>query len=198
MLALTKLLHFLKLRSTASDLSGTSLLLNQSKNPLRRTVVLPRPLPVDFTDKFIESFAEPVNKDTLLSDKAATGWLVWGDSVKFYGVPDERESTFDWDETSRETLEQLRDIIVQAGWWETFIQHLAMEKTIDVRFFLRSCIEPRTDKLPMCSTSLPTFACSSSPSSKSSRTRRSNGSSPLSTPSSPTRRIDTSSEQRES
>lgn len=63
MLALTKILHFIKLR-TACGGSGEKLLLQQTSNPLRRKVVLERPLPVDFTDKFIESFSKPMTSDT--------------------------------------------------------------------------------------------------------------------------------------
>ncbi|SCV72468.1 BQ2448_4005 [Microbotryum intermedium] len=130
MLALTKILHFVKLR-TACGGSGEKLLLQQTSNPLRKKVKLDRPLPDDFTEKFIESFSKPLGPDTLLMDKNATGWLVWGDSVEFYEVPPEEASAIMWDPTSAETIVRLRDIIVQPSWWETFANHLAMEKTID-------------------------------------------------------------------
>lgn len=65
-------------------------------------------------------------------DKQSTGWLVWGDSVEFYQVPPESSSAITWDVSSAETIDQLRAIIMQASWWETFAGHLAMEKTIDV------------------------------------------------------------------
>ncbi|BGP18854.1 hypothetical protein JCM10213_003509 [Rhodosporidiobolus nylandii] len=130
MLALTKILHFIKLRTTCSS-SDVCLLLQQPKNPLRHKVELPRPLPADFTEKFVNSFKEPLSKDTQLHDKASTGWLVWGDSMEYYSVPDEEKSTFEWDPTSSDTLEQLRAILMQQAWWDTFIQHLAMEKSID-------------------------------------------------------------------
>lgn len=67
-------------------------------------------------------------------DKQNTGWLVWGDSVEFYEVPPESRSAISWDDTSRETIMELRKIIVQQSWWDTFCAHLSMEKTIDVRF----------------------------------------------------------------
>lgn len=67
----------------------------------------------------------------LLMDKQSTGWLVWGDSVEFYAVPPEKGSAFEWDPSSSEAIEQLRSIIIQASWWETFVQHLSQEKTID-------------------------------------------------------------------
>jgi len=134
MLALTKLLHFVKLRTTCGA-SGEDLLLQKTSNPLKHKTELPHPLPADFTDKFIASFSEPIGKDTKLSDKASTGWLVWGDSVELYDVPPEDGSVFEWDESSTEALALLRDIIIQPAWWETFIAHLAMEKTVDVRLF---------------------------------------------------------------
>ncbi|KAK4048054.1 Proteasome activator BLM10 [Microbotryomycetes sp. JL221] len=130
MLALTKVLHFVKLR-TMSEGSPEKLLLQQTTNPLKSTVKLEQPLPVDFTDKFIAAFKEPLTADTLLTDKQSTGWLVWGDSVKLYKTPPETESAIKWDETSKETLDELRAIIMQSSWWETFIGHLSQEKSID-------------------------------------------------------------------
>lgn len=63
MLALTKYLHFIKLRTACAG-SGEKLLLQQTSNPLRRNVVLEHPLPSDFTAKFIESFSKPIDRDT--------------------------------------------------------------------------------------------------------------------------------------
>ena len=61
--SLTKVLHFIKLR-TACKGSGEKLLLQQTSNPLRRKVTLERPLPADFTEKFIESFSKPMDSET--------------------------------------------------------------------------------------------------------------------------------------
>ncbi|GAA5854935.1 hypothetical protein JCM8547_004128 [Rhodosporidiobolus lusitaniae] len=130
MLALTKTLHFLKLRTTC-DRSDKCLLLQQPSNPLRRRVELPRPLPADFTDKFIASFSEPLTKDTQIVDKQNTGWLVWGDSIEYYELPPPDQSAFVWDATSSQAVEEVGAIVLQQGWWDSFIQHLAMEKTID-------------------------------------------------------------------
>lgn len=130
MLALTKILHFIKLR-TACQGSGEKLLLQQTTNPLRRKIVLEHPLPADFTDKFIESFSKSMDSETLLMDKQSTGWLVWGDTVEFYAVPGENASAITWDPSSTETIERLREIIIQPAWWETFAKHLSQEKTID-------------------------------------------------------------------
>ncbi|KAK4703609.1 proteasome activator subunit 4, partial [Phenoliferia sp. Uapishka_3] len=130
MLALTKVLHFIKLR-TACGGSGEKLLLQQTSNPLRRKVKLERPLPADFTEKFIESFSKPMTSETLLMDKQSTGWLVWGDTVEYYAVPPETSAAITWDVTSAEAIEEVRALIVQPSWWETFIKHLSQEKTID-------------------------------------------------------------------
>ncbi|KAM0792923.1 hypothetical protein ACM66B_002682 [Microbotryomycetes sp. NB124-2] len=129
-LALTKVLHFVKLR-TMSGGSPERLLLQQTENPLRMTVKLEQPLPADFTDKFIAAFKEPLTADTMLTDKQSTGWLVWGDSVRFYKAPPETESAISWDASSSDTLNKLRAIIMQSSWWDTFIGHLAQEKSID-------------------------------------------------------------------
>ncbi|GAA5895195.1 proteasome activator BLM10 [Sporobolomyces salmoneus] len=130
MLAAAKILHFIKLR-TMSGGSSEKLLLQQTSNPLRRKVDLPHPLPEDFTENFISSFSEPLTPQTRLMDKQNTGWLVWGDSLEYYVLPEGNEAPFEWDVSSKEAIETLREIIVQASWWETFIKHLAMEKTVD-------------------------------------------------------------------
>lgn len=57
---------------------------------------------------------------------------MWGRAVEFYQVPPETASAITWDLSSSDTIEQLRAIVMQASWWETFTGHLAMEKTIDV------------------------------------------------------------------
>lgn len=132
-LALTKVLHFIKIRTTCSG-SDECLLLQKTSNPLRRKVDLPQPLPADFTDRFIESFSEPITSETNLTDKQSQGWLVWGDSVDYYAVPPEEGSVFDWDYSSKDALDQLREIVLQQPWWDTFIGHLKMEKSIDVGF----------------------------------------------------------------
>lgn len=64
-------------------------------------------------------------------DKQSTGWLVWGDSVEFYAVPPETASAITWDISSAEAIEKIRSLLMQASWWEAFIQHLSQEKTID-------------------------------------------------------------------
>ncbi|GAA5921528.1 hypothetical protein JCM1841_000553 [Sporobolomyces salmonicolor] len=130
MLAATKVLHFIKIRTTCGG-SGEKLLLQQTSNPLRRKEELPKPLPADFTEKFIASFSDSLTKETKLVDKQNTGWLVWGDAIEFYLVPPEEGSAIEWDPSSLETIERMRDIIMQASWWDSFIKHLAMEKTID-------------------------------------------------------------------
>lgn len=61
--SLTKVLHFVKLRTACGGL-GEKLLLQQTTNPLRKKITLEHPLPADFTDKFIASFSEPLNKET--------------------------------------------------------------------------------------------------------------------------------------
>lgn len=116
--------------------SSEKLLLQQTSNPLRRKTDLPRPVPADFTEQFIASFSEPLTQQTRLMDKQNTGWLVWGDSLEYYVLPDDSEEPLVWDASSHEAIETLREIIIQASWWETFIKHLAMEKTVDVSFAL--------------------------------------------------------------
>ena len=133
LISAAKLLHFIKLR-TMSGGSSEKLLLQQTSNPLRRKVDLPNPLPANFTENFISSFSEPLTQETRLMDKQNTGWLVWGDSLEYYVLPNDKEEALEWDTSYAEAIETLREIIIKPTWWETFIQHLAMEKTVDVSF----------------------------------------------------------------
>ena len=79
-LAVTKMLHFLKLRTLSEGsrekvddrlLIGdcdtyafwAQLLLQQTRNPLKRTITLTQPLADDFTERFIEAFKQPLTAD---------------------------------------------------------------------------------------------------------------------------------------
>jgi hypothetical protein len=179
--------------------SSEKLLLQQTSNPLRRKVDLPNPLPKDFTENFIASFSEPITPETRLMDKQNTGWLVWGDSLEYYVLPSDKEEPLEWDTSSTETIETLREIIIQAGWWETFIKHLAMEKTVDVSFssLLELFVMRDTHATPSCSISLPMSSPSSSRSSKFSKMHLANSYFQLSLNSSPTKKIVTSNVQLE-
>ncbi|KAI5481022.1 proteasome activator subunit 4 [Pseudohyphozyma bogoriensis] len=130
MLALTKTLHFIKLRTMSAG-SAEKLLLQQTSNPLRRKVKLEQPLPADFTEKFIESFSKPMDAETMLMDKQNTGWLVWGDEVEFYAVPPETATAITWDTSSSEAIDDVRALIATPTWWDSFVKHLSQEKTND-------------------------------------------------------------------
>ncbi|KAH8929547.1 hypothetical protein BT69DRAFT_1292546 [Atractiella rhizophila] len=138
--AVTKMLHFLKLRSLPdgdTDASGSSelLLLQKTRNPLKRRVHLDVPVPDDFTDKFIRSLKEPITsgskEETHLMDKTVIGWLVWGSEVEFYAAPPDGAPLPTWDSTSQAATEELRKVIHSQKWWDDFSAILAQEHTRD-------------------------------------------------------------------
>jgi proteasome activator subunit 4 len=129
---MTKILHFIKLRTYCT--SPSQLLLQKSSNPFKKEVKLPRPLPSDFTQKFVDDFKKPIvvdgkRQDVLLMDKQNVGWLVWGKEVTFYQVPPE---DFDptWDSQSLPALERVRSVLTP-DWWSKFGQILAQEHNRD-------------------------------------------------------------------
>ncbi|KAH8919753.1 hypothetical protein BT69DRAFT_1352911 [Atractiella rhizophila] len=132
--AVTKMLHFLKLRSYASG-SSELLLLQKTRNPLKRRVHLDVPVPDDFTDKFIRSLKEPITsgskEETHLMDKTVIGWLVWGSEVEFYAAPPDGAPFPTWDSTSQAATEELKRVIHSQKWWDDFSAILAQEHTRD-------------------------------------------------------------------
>ncbi|PWN54156.1 hypothetical protein IE53DRAFT_24314 [Violaceomyces palustris] len=127
--AVTKVLYFLKLRTLCG--SDEDLLLGNTRSPLKRTEKLPSPVPKEWTQSYLEGFAEPISKDTKLRDKSSQGWLVWGDEESYYEVPPESEDIFKWDPTSRFALDAIRDTISCKEWWDNFFRHLSQEKDRD-------------------------------------------------------------------
>lgn len=59
---LTKILHFVKLRTFAH--SPEDLLLHRSQNPLKRKVEVPDNIDDSYTDAFLAKFKEPLNADS--------------------------------------------------------------------------------------------------------------------------------------
>lgn len=125
--ALTKILHFVKLRTYCE--SAEDLLLQRTKNPLKHQVAVPEPADPGFTDAFLAKFREPLSAESTLVDKLSTGWLVWGDKFSAYSLNEQGEAH--WDESSRKALEIMREQLVSASFWQEMLKHLSQEHTRD-------------------------------------------------------------------
>ncbi|KAN0063131.1 Proteasome activator BLM10 [Thecaphora frezii] len=124
--AVTKILYFLKLRTLCS--SDEDLLLGRSRNPLKHVAKLPKPVPAEWTQAYIASFAEPIREDTRLWDKSSQGWLVWGEEETYYSPPPQTESIFKWDRSSKPALDAISTVIFDSAWWDGYFRHLSQEK----------------------------------------------------------------------
>jgi proteasome activator subunit 4 len=126
--SLTKILHFVKLRSFSTN--PVQLLLQESHNPLKEEVTLPRPLPATFTKDFLVSLTQPITApETKLSDKQSTGWMIWGDKVQLHRPPPAQDSPFQWESASADGLGAIRQALSSPGWWSQLNKHLSQEQT---------------------------------------------------------------------
>ncbi|KAG0143125.1 hypothetical protein CROQUDRAFT_673152 [Cronartium quercuum f. sp. fusiforme G11] len=126
--AITKILHFIKLRTMAGG-SSEVLLAGKPTNPLHITVRVPSPCDEDF-EKFSTVVATPMKASPqFLLDKLTTGWLVCGD-LKAYRPPPDTEVVV-WDSTSEETLSIFRASLSQESFWKKLAAHLSQEQSRD-------------------------------------------------------------------
>jgi proteasome activator subunit 4 len=125
--SLTKILHFVKLRSFSA--TPTQLLLQEPHNPLKQELELPHPLPSNFTDDFLASLKQPMTApDTKLCDKQSTGWLIWGDKIDVHVPPPVDQSAFTWEAASSAGLDEIRKVLSSSQWWEALNRHLSQEQ----------------------------------------------------------------------
>jgi len=124
--AITKMLHFVKLRTFIE--SDEDLLTRKSYNPLRMIVDFPSPQDHEQFQKFLTGLQRPLNDhpDYLL-DRLQTGWLICG-SEKVHKPPDETVGTT-WEGSSAPTLDALKEIMLQGTFWERIAAHMSQEHT---------------------------------------------------------------------
>lgn len=119
--AVMKTLRNIKLRTLCA--STTDLALCSHKNPLK--VEVPVHPKWNTTERFLEAYTIPLAKTSppkpCLYDKDPPGWLVWGETVGLYSIP-ESESVFQpWEADSAPAVEQIREIVTDAEWWKDVI-----------------------------------------------------------------------------
>lgn len=130
-LALTKMLHFVKLRSLCGG-SPERLLLQKTQNPLKQKVKLEQPLDPNYTENFIKGLRSPMEAGkTLLMDKQSTGWLVWGDEVEYYTAPRQTGDQLVWEQESDAGLQAIREVILNPEWWTKVADHYSREQSRD-------------------------------------------------------------------
>lgn len=128
MSSLTKILHFIKLRTFCD--SDEKLLLQKSENPLKRVTKVPDGIDSTYTDKFLSMYKESLSRESVLVDKSNTGWLVWGKTFDSYIMPAE-DNINSWDSSSNEAIEKIRAQIVSKPFWEALLKNFSQEHTRD-------------------------------------------------------------------
>jgi len=130
-LALTKVLHYIKLRSLCHG-DANRILLQKTNNPLKQMVKLQQPLDTKYTTQFIASLKEPMQAGTThLVDKQYTGWLVWGEEMEAYLAPGQTGNQLNWEAESDPGLQAIREIVLQRTWWQKVADHLSREQSRD-------------------------------------------------------------------
>jgi len=125
---MTKVLHFIKLRTMTGGMDEP-LLLGQSSNPLKRTIDIDPSQP-NFTSEYLQAFKVPLadgDTTTFLQDKATSGWLVWGKRLTGYTQAPWDESPFTWDPSSEQAMRAMTDIVNDPEWWKKFVGWASQE-----------------------------------------------------------------------
>ncbi|CED83025.1 Uncharacterized conserved protein [Phaffia rhodozyma] len=126
-LSMTKILHFIKLR-TFCEASPEQLLIDKPVNPLRRTVIVDSGSK-EFGSRYLSEFKVPIALDdttTLLQDKPTSGWLAF-DKVLTYYVQAGAESPFQWDPTSAEAIAAISSFVEDSSWWSKLVARYSQE-----------------------------------------------------------------------
>ncbi|KAH9822994.1 hypothetical protein DFH28DRAFT_1216660 [Melampsora americana] len=126
--AMTKILHFIKLRTIATG-SKEALLTQTRSNPLRVDVQIPSPVEPNY-EEFMAVIRTPLDaQPQFLLDQLTTGWLVCGD-VKAYQPPS-KDGQMIWDPDSEETLSIFKAALSQESFWKKLAAHLSQEQSRD-------------------------------------------------------------------
>ncbi|EPQ60969.1 hypothetical protein GLOTRDRAFT_135553 [Gloeophyllum trabeum ATCC 11539] len=127
--ALMKVSRYIKLRTYHHDV--VDLVLEQNHHPLRRIVKINSPSHA-FTQDFLKNFRKPVDRELamrepLLCDKAATGWLAWGETMDFFLLPPTDGATQQWEPDSAAAIAAIRDIAKDMTYWKKLTGHFSSE-----------------------------------------------------------------------
>ncbi|CAG8466985.1 9745_t:CDS:10 [Ambispora leptoticha] len=130
----TRILVHIKQRAfTPGDFDFISL--NKEQNPLKRTIELPKPLPPNYTEQYLQTRLSPFDENKLenvfLHDKMNIGWYAWPDKYDAY-IP--RPESFDFpkfEPTSEEAYKKFLEIFSTSDFWEKFTHFLSQESSRD-------------------------------------------------------------------
>ena len=140
---MTKVLHFIKLRTMTGGLDEP-LLVGKSSNPLKRTIDID-PRQPNFTSEYLQAFKVPLadgDTTTFLQDKATSGWLVWGKQLTCYTQAPWDESPFIWDPSSEEAMTVMTAIVNDPEWWKKFVGWASQEDARTVSLPSRPVLVP--------------------------------------------------------
>ncbi|KAE8252683.1 hypothetical protein A4X06_0g2008 [Tilletia controversa] len=123
----SKNLYYLKLRSLCQ--TDEDLAKQKSKNPLKRTELLPVPLPSDWVASELANLADgELTASTHLKDHKGRGWLVLPKEQSYYVVPTDDKDVIQWEAASQPAIDAIKEIIFKKEWWTTVFGHAAQEK----------------------------------------------------------------------
>ncbi|CAG8507014.1 6948_t:CDS:10 [Ambispora gerdemannii] len=130
----TRILVHIKQRAhTPGDFELISL--NKEQNPLKRTIELPKPLPPDYTEQYLQTRLLPIDENNLenvfLHDKMNIGWYAWPDKYDAY-IPRLDSIDFPKFEPSSEgAYKKFLEIFSDQKFWTEFKKYLSQESSRD-------------------------------------------------------------------
>ncbi|ORX39177.1 putative membrane protein [Kockovaella imperatae] len=128
MIGFTKLLFTIALRSFCQG-SEEKIFLEEPDDPLSSEVILTDTSSA-FTAKYLAAFREPLPEDVTtvqLQDRLSTGWLAWGTKLEVCRMTGWDEEPFSLNPKCGPAVDVLREVVGQAGWWQSLADHWARE-----------------------------------------------------------------------
>ncbi|KAK0530814.1 Proteasome activator BLM10 [Tilletia horrida] len=122
---LSRLLYYVKIRTLAP--STAALAEYRKQQPLAHAEVRALPVAAEAIEERLQSFRGELGVESKLEESSLQDvWLVPEQRSVFFRV--RTGPALEWDETSRDAVEGLREIVTSEEWWTLFLQRNAEDK----------------------------------------------------------------------
>ncbi|KAG1755021.1 uncharacterized protein EDB91DRAFT_1096855 [Suillus paluster] len=141
-----KALRYIKLRSYCRD--PAALALFSPINPLRCNIPIKgsysptAEILANFRSQVPIRSSETLDLNSIYCDTLLQGWLAWSGTLTTHKPPHGLKSTFEWESSSAEAVSCLREVTVNADFWQNLSGHFAEEnhETVVVQDHI-SCVK---------------------------------------------------------
>ncbi|CAG8434329.1 1354_t:CDS:10 [Diversispora eburnea] len=131
----TRILFHMKQRTFSSGGDVDLITMSKMVNPLKKTIDVPKPLPEDYTDKYLVSSLTPLNEsnaeNTFLQDKTNMGWYVWSDTITVYSPRTSTSLMPNIDPSCQNAFNKFLESFNSSAFWSALLSYLSQESSRD-------------------------------------------------------------------